>query len=184
MKEEVIRLAHGSGGLLTSNLIKNTILKYFKHKTLKQLTDSAELRMTDKNIAFTTDSYVVDPLFFPGGDIGMLAICGTVNDLAMQGAVPKYTSLSLIIEEGLPVPLFEKILSSAARAARKAKVDVVKRLPSFDTTRLRCATQPSAVSLQPSATIASASPSVAPHRLREATAHTCLLRSASIDASS
>ncbi len=125
MREERIRLAHGSGGLLTSNLIKSTILKYFKHKTLKQLTDSAELRMTDKNIAFTTDSYVVDPLIFPGGDIGMLSVCGTVNDLAVQGAVPKYISLSLIIEEGLPVSLFEKILSSAALAARKAKVDVV-----------------------------------------------------------
>ncbi|KPK69496.1 hydrogenase expression/formation protein HypE, partial [candidate division WOR_3 bacterium SM23_60] len=95
MKDERIRLAHGSGGLLTSQLIKQTILTYFKNKTLKQLTDSAALRMASKNIAFTTDSYVIDPIFFPGGDIGSLAIYGTVNDLAMQGAVPQYISLSL-----------------------------------------------------------------------------------------
>ncbi len=125
MTETHIRLAHGSGGLLTSQLIKRTILKYFKNKTLKQLTDSATLRMTDRHIAFTTDSYVIDPIFFPGGDIGMLAIYGTVNDLAMQGAVPRYISFSLIIEEGFSIQKLERILKSAALAARKARVDVV-----------------------------------------------------------
>jgi hydrogenase expression/formation protein HypE len=125
MTDKTIRLAHGSGGLLTHKLIKNTILKYFKSKTLGQLNDSAELSVPDRKIAFTTDSYVVDPLFFPGGDIGMLAIYGTVNDLAMQGAVPQYISLSLIIEDGLSFKNLERILSSAARAAQKAKVEVV-----------------------------------------------------------
>ncbi|KPK68232.1 hydrogenase expression/formation protein HypE, partial [candidate division WOR_3 bacterium SM23_60] len=125
MTKETIRLAHGSGGLLTSQLIKRIILKYFKNKTLKQLTDSAALRMTSKNIAFTTDSYVIDPIFFPGGDIGMLAIYGTVNDLAMQGAVPRYISFSLIIEEGFSIHDFERVLKSAAQAARKARVEVV-----------------------------------------------------------
>ena len=125
MKVESIRLAHGSGGLLTSQLIKRTILTYFKNKTLRQLTDSAALRMTTKNIAFTTDSYVIDPIFFPGGDIGMLAIYGTVNDLAMQGAVPRYISFSLIIEEGFPIHDLERVLKSAAQAARKARVEVV-----------------------------------------------------------
>lgn len=125
MTKETIRLAHGSGGLLTSQLIKRIILKYFKNKTLKQLTDSAALRMTSKNIAFTTDSYVIDPIFFPGGDIGMLSIYGTVNDLAMQGAVPRYISFSLIIEEGLSIQDLERVLKSAAQAARKARVEVV-----------------------------------------------------------
>lgn len=125
MTKGTIRLAHGSGGLLTSQLIKQTILTYFKNKTLKQLTDSAALRMTSKNIAFTTDSYVIDPIFFPGGDIGSLAIYGTVNDLAMQGAVPQYISLSLIIEEGLSLQNLESVLKSAAQAARRARVEVV-----------------------------------------------------------
>ncbi|KPK71304.1 hydrogenase expression/formation protein HypE, partial [candidate division WOR_3 bacterium SM23_60] len=93
--------------------------------TLKQLTDSAALRMTSKNIAFTTDSYVIDPIFFPGGDIGSLAIYGTVNDLAMQGAVPQYISLSLIIEEGLSLRNLERVLKSAAQAAQRARVEVV-----------------------------------------------------------
>lgn len=125
MKAERIRLAHGSGGLLTSQLVKQTILKYFKSKTLKQLTDSAALCMTKRQIAFTTDSYVIDPIFFPGGDIGSLAIHGTVNDLAMQGAIPRYISFSLIIEEGLPIQDLEHVLKSAAQAAHKARVEVV-----------------------------------------------------------
>ncbi len=124
-ESSTVKLGHGSGGLLTSRLIKTSILKYFKDQTLKRLEDSAELRLKSKNIAFTTDSYVVNPIFFPGGDIGTLAICGTVNDLAMKGAIPKFISFSLIIEEGLPFKELEIILQSTARAAKRARVSVV-----------------------------------------------------------
>lgn len=125
MKHETIRLAHGAGGLLTSQLIRDVILKYFNNKILKRLEDSAEVNIQSGNIAFTTDSYVINPIFFPGGDIGKLAICGTVNDIVMKGAIPKFISFSLIIEEGFPFRDFEKILKSASQAARKAKIRVV-----------------------------------------------------------
>ncbi len=125
MKHETIQLAHGAGGLLTSRLIKDVILKYFNNKIIKRLEDSAEVNIQSRNIAFTTDSYVINPIFFPGGDIGKLAICGTVNDIAMKGAIPKFISFSLIIEEGFPFRDLEKILNSASRAARKAKIQVV-----------------------------------------------------------
>ncbi|OPX18038.1 hydrogenase expression/formation protein HypE [candidate division WOR-3 bacterium 4484_100] len=124
-KEKTIKLGYGSGGLLTSKLINDVILKYFKNKTLKKLEDSAELKLTSYNLAFTTDSYVINPIFFPGGDIGALAINGTVNDLAMKGAIPKFISFSLIIEEGLPFAELEKILDSAAHSAKSAGVQVV-----------------------------------------------------------
>ena len=120
-----IKLGHGSGGLLTNRLIKDTILRYFKHPVLELLEDSAQIKVSGGDLAFTTDSYVIDPIFFPGGDIGMLAVYGTVNDLAMKGAIPKYLSFSVIIEEGFPIDAFKRIISSAARAARKAKVHVV-----------------------------------------------------------
>ncbi len=125
MKHNKIRLGHGSGGLLMSRLIKDVVLKYFDNKILKRLEDAAELPTPRNKIAFTTDSYVVDPIFFPGGDIGKLAICGTINDLVMKGAVPKYLSLSFIIEEGFDLDALEKILRSAARTARAAGVAVV-----------------------------------------------------------
>ncbi len=108
-----------------SRLIKDVVLKYFDNKILKRLEDAAELPTPRNKIAFTTDSYVVDPIFFPGGDIGKLAICGTINDLVMKGAVPKYLSLSFIIEEGFDLDALEKILRSAARTARAAGVAVV-----------------------------------------------------------
>lgn len=125
MREQVIRLAHGSGGLLSSRLIRDVVLKYFKDKEIKRLDDSAELALESRDVAFTTDSYVIDPIFFPGGDIGKLAICGTVNDLAMQGALPQYISVSLIIEEGFLLHDLERILKSASRAAKQARVRVV-----------------------------------------------------------
>ena len=125
MKQDRIRLGHGSGGLLMSHLIKEVILKYFDNKILQRLEDAAELPTPKEKVAFTTDSYVVDPIFFPGGDIGKLAICGTINDLVMKGAIPKYLSLSLIIEEGFALADLDKILKSAARTARKAGVSVV-----------------------------------------------------------
>ena len=96
---KTILLGHGSGGKLTGDLIKNTFLKHFNNPVLSALTDSATIKVRDELIAFTTDSYVVDPVFFPGGDIGKLAICGTVNDLAVAGADPKFISVAFIIEE-------------------------------------------------------------------------------------
>ncbi|MGQ9535233.1 MAG: hydrogenase expression/formation protein HypE [bacterium] len=122
---EFITLGHGAGGLLTSRLIKDLILKYFPDPTLKRLEDSAELNLQKHNIAFTTDSYVIKPIFFPGGDIGKLSICGTVNDLTMKGAIPEYISFSLILEEGLSFNELEKILKSASATARRAGVRVV-----------------------------------------------------------
>ncbi|MEO0205197.1 MAG: hydrogenase expression/formation protein HypE [candidate division WOR-3 bacterium] len=125
MEHKFITLGHGSGGSLTIKLIKELILKYFPDPILKRLEDSAELKVSHKNIAFTTDSYVVDPIFFPGGDIGKLAICGTINDLAMKGAKPEYISFSLILEEGLSFSELEKILKSASNIAKKARVRIV-----------------------------------------------------------
>ena len=125
MIEDRIRLGHGSGGLLTSQLIHTVILKYFDNEILNRLEDAAELPAAKQKLAFTTDSYVVDPIFFPGGDIGKLAICGTINDLAVKGAIPRSLSLALIIEEGFKFSDLEKILKSAARTARDAGVKVV-----------------------------------------------------------
>jgi hydrogenase expression/formation protein HypE len=125
MKDKLITLAHGAGGQTARNLIRDTVLKYFTSPVLRRLEDSARIRAATRDLAFTTDSYVVDPVFFPGGDIGRLAVCGTVNDLAMKGAVPKYISFALIIEEGFSLADLEKILRSASRAAREAAVAVV-----------------------------------------------------------
>uniref|UniRef100_A0A7C4TDX8 Hydrogenase expression/formation protein HypE n=1 Tax=candidate division WOR-3 bacterium TaxID=2052148 RepID=A0A7C4TDX8_UNCW3 len=125
MKNDYITLGYGSGGLLTGRLIKKLILKYFPDPILKRLEDSAELHLGNKKIAFTTDSYVVNPIFFPGGDIGKLSICGTINDLAMKGAIPEYISFSLIIEEGLTFLELERILKSASEVAKRARVRVV-----------------------------------------------------------
>jgi hydrogenase expression/formation protein HypE len=125
MSEEKILLAHGSGGKLSHDLIKNVFLPRFLNPFLEPLDDSAKIIHRDGAIAFTTDSYVVNPLFFPGGDIGKLAVCGTVNDLSMIGATPSYLSLSLIIEEGFPIELLKKIISSIQEASEQAKVNIV-----------------------------------------------------------
>ena len=123
--ESNILLGHGSGGKLTHNLIKELFVKYFDNPILRQQTDSALLQIDSSNIAFTTDSYVVDPIFFPGGNIGKLAVCGTVNDLAVSGATPKYISASFIIEEGFPLKELDMIVSSMAAEAKKAGVLIV-----------------------------------------------------------
>jgi len=99
MSGEKILLAHGGGGRLTDELIRNVILPAFGNSILNKLTDAAELQTNQNNIYFTTDGFVVKPLFFNGGDIGKLAICGTINDLAVSGAKPIALSMSLIIEE-------------------------------------------------------------------------------------
>lgn len=121
-KTSNILLAHGSGGKLQGELIENVILKYFNNPVLRLLEDSAVLK---EKIAFTTDSYVVKPVFFPGGDIGKLAVSGTVNDILCSGARAAYISLSLIIEEGFPVDRLELILGSARSEAKRAGVEVV-----------------------------------------------------------
>jgi hydrogenase expression/formation protein HypE len=125
MKKEKILLAHGSGGRLTHNLIKEVILKSFSNPILKHLDDSAVLELKKKKVALSSDSYVVDPIFFPGGDIGKLAVYGTVNDLAMSGAVPLYLTSSLIIEEGFSLKDLKRIIGSMKEAAQKANVLIV-----------------------------------------------------------
>lgn len=119
-----IQLSHGSGGKETQDLINSLIKKHLGNKILNKMEDSAVLKAPGK-IAFTTDSFVVQPLFFPGGDIGKLALCGTVNDLAVMGAVPEHLSLSLIIEEGLDLKDLERILKSIARECQKGKFGIV-----------------------------------------------------------
>jgi hydrogenase expression/formation protein HypE len=119
-----ILLAHGGGGRLMGQLIRQTILPRLGDQS-GQLKDSAELDLDSSRICFTTDSYVVKPLFFNGGDIGKLAVCGTINDLAVSGAKPAAISLSLIIETGFEIALLEKILDSAAKAARDNNVKIV-----------------------------------------------------------
>ncbi len=116
-----VSLELGSGGKLMRDFISNHIIKTFNNRYLNELTDASHL---PPGIAFTTDSYVVDPIFFPGGDIGSLAVNGTVNDLVVSGAQPQYISLSLIIEEGLNWQELEKILRSIKRSALKAGVEI------------------------------------------------------------
>ena len=121
----MITLAHGSGGSLTGSLISDLFRRYFDNSFLAEAHDAARLPMIPGRLAFTTDSYVINPLVFPGGDIGKLAICGTVNDLAMSGAKPLYISCGFILEEGLPLALLEQVVGSMAVAAREAGVLIV-----------------------------------------------------------
>ncbi len=125
MKNDKITLAHGSGGKLTHELVKKLFLPRFNNKALSQLGDSAILPIHGMRIAFTTDSYVVKPLFFPGGDIGRLAVNGTINDLAVVGAEPMFLSAGFIIEEGFELSLLEKVVNSMKEAATLAVVEIV-----------------------------------------------------------
>lgn len=120
-----ITIAHGSGGKITNELIKDMFFKYFKNDILDKCDDAAVVGVSGDKIAFTTDSFVVKPVFFPGGDIGKIAVCGTVNDLAVSGAEAKYISCGFIIEEGFPEKDLEKIVRSIAGWALKAGVFVV-----------------------------------------------------------
>lgn len=122
--DEAILLAHGSGSKLSHDLIEKHLLQPFHNPLLDKLDDSAVFDLEGR-IALTTDSYVVSPIFFPGGDIGKLAVCGTVNDLAMSGAVPLYLSLSLIIEEGLELAELDKVIISIKAAAEEAGVKII-----------------------------------------------------------
>lgn len=125
MNEPFILLGHGSGGKLSHDLTNGLFLKHFSNPLLGKLTDSAVIATGGQKLSFTTDSYVVDPLFFPGGNIGKLAVCGTVNDLAVSGAHPLYLSAGFIIEEGLPIGLLEEIVATMAEEAGKAGVQIV-----------------------------------------------------------
>ncbi len=120
-----ITLDHGSGGSASSELIESLFLEYLTDPVLNRMEDAAVLNVRGKKLAFSTDSFVVDPIFFPGGSIGELAINGTINDLAMQGARPVCLSLGLIIEEGLGFKDLERIIRDIAHACRKAEVPVV-----------------------------------------------------------
>ena len=124
-KKDRILLAHGGGGQLTDELVREHIVPRFNNKALAELGDSARLDVATGSLCFTTDSYVVKPLFFNGGDIGKLAVCGTINDLAVAGSKPVALALSLIIEEGFKFEWLEKILASIAEAARQNHVDIV-----------------------------------------------------------
>ncbi|MFH0790666.1 MAG: hydrogenase expression/formation protein HypE [Candidatus Omnitrophota bacterium] len=117
-----ILLSHGSGGRLTHQLLKELIISNFANPILNKLDDSAVFKHQRGRLAFTTDSFVVKPLFFPGGDIGKLAVCGTVNDLAVMGAKPLYLTAAFIVEEGLEIGLLEKIIQSMRKAAESAGV--------------------------------------------------------------
>ena len=122
--EEVL-LAHGSGGKLTAQLIERLFLPAFRNPLLEALDDQAVVAVNGSRLAFTTDSYVVTPIFFPGGDIGELAVNGTINDLAVGGAEPLCLSLACILEEGLPLGDLQRIVESARRAAERAGVHIV-----------------------------------------------------------
>ncbi|GAW91121.1 hydrogenase expression/formation protein HypE [Calderihabitans maritimus] len=123
--EDKILLAHGSGGKLYRRLVNEVFLPAFQNPVLAKLEDQANLTVPKGNIAFTTDSYVVNPLFFPGGDIGKLAVCGTVNDLAVGGAKPLYLSVGFIIEEGFSLSSLRDIVNSMKKAAEEAGVEIV-----------------------------------------------------------
>jgi len=124
MSSPLINMDHGSGGKLTQNLIK-IFTNYFENSGLESMTDSAVFENNTGISAFTTDSYVVNPLNFPGGDIGKLAVCGTVNDLAVSGAVPMYLSCAFILEEGFEIDKLKKIVRSMAESAKQAKVKII-----------------------------------------------------------
>lgn len=121
---DIITLGHGSGGLLTNQLLESGVFDLLKNDLLDEHLDGARFSL-EGPLAFSTDSFVIAPIFFPGGNIGELAVNGTVNDLAMCGAVPRYLSLAFIIEEGLPVSEFWDVLVGIKRAAEKAGVLIV-----------------------------------------------------------
>ncbi|HYX92417.1 MAG TPA: AIR synthase related protein, partial [Myxococcaceae bacterium] len=122
---EQVLMGHGSGGKLTAQLIETVLLPAFRNPALEPLDDQAVVPLGGARLALTTDSYVVTPIFFPGGDIGELAVNGTVNDLAVGGARPLYLTLSLILEEGFALDDLKRVIESVRRAAGAAGVQIV-----------------------------------------------------------
>src|SRR5579863_8774465 len=130
IRDATVNLAHGSGGRAMRDLIEDVFVSTFNNPTLAALEDQAVFALADlathgDRLAFTTDSYVVDPLFFPGGDIGTLAVAGTVNDLAMCGARPLFLSCGMVLEEGLDVDILRRVAASMKRVADRAGVAIV-----------------------------------------------------------
>lgn len=125
MHHDQIVLGHGSGGKLSAELLESVFLPAFSNPTLDKLDDQAVLQINGSRLAFTTDSFVVTPIFFPGGDIGRLAINGTVNDLAMSGARPRYLAAAFILEEGLSMDELRRIVASMSECAKAAGVQLV-----------------------------------------------------------
>jgi hydrogenase expression/formation protein HypE len=126
----VITMAHGSGGSAMQQLLDEIFLPAFANPLLDQREDQARLSLAEltqqgDRLAFTTDSYVIDPIFFPGGDIGKLAVCGTANDLAVSGAFPRYLSCGFILEEGLPLVDLQRLVASMAATAQQAGIRIV-----------------------------------------------------------
>lgn len=124
-RPSTIQLAHGGGGRLSREIVENIFRPAFGESCQKQRHDGATFAVTQGRMAMTTDGYVVKPLFFPGGDIGTLAICGTINDLAMCGAIPRYLSVSFILEEGFSFGDLERIVASMAATAKAAGVEII-----------------------------------------------------------
>ncbi|HHG8772798.1 TPA: hydrogenase expression/formation protein HypE [Raoultella planticola] len=125
-----VQLAHGSGGQAMQQLIATLFIQAFANPWLAEQEDQARLDLAQlaaqgDRLAFSTDSYVIDPLFFPGGDIGKLAVCGTANDVAVSGALPRYLSCGFILEEGLEMDLLERVVKSMARTAQAAEIAIV-----------------------------------------------------------
>jgi hydrogenase expression/formation protein HypE len=123
--QDFVTLAHGGGGRMMHSLLDRVVIPAFGHQPLESRHDGAVVKVNQGRLAFTTDSYVVHPLFFPGGDIGTLAVTGTVNDLAMCGARPLCLSAGFILEEGLPIATLERVVASMARTAKAAHVAIV-----------------------------------------------------------
>src|SRR5450631_2120025 len=120
-----IVLGHGSGGRLSAELLRDVFLPLFSNPVLDRMDDQAIVEIGGARIAFTTDSFVVQPLFFPGGDIGKLAVHGTVNDLAVGGAIPRFLAAAFILEEGLPLDDLRRIAASMRAACAEAGVTLV-----------------------------------------------------------
>lgn len=125
MKNKKITLSHGAGGSMTQQLVNDLFYKYFHNSILEQKLDSALLSLKSGKWAMTTDSFVVKPIFFPGGDIGKLSVCGTANDLAVMGAVPLYLTCSFIIEEGFDIKELEVIVQSMEKTAREDGITII-----------------------------------------------------------
>ncbi len=130
LRAETINMSHGGGGKAMRDLIEDVFIGSFDNEELSMLEDQARINLSSltalgDRLALTTDSYVVDPIFFNGGDIGKLAVCGTVNDLAVGGAVPLYLTCGMIIEEGLSVADLRRIVASMKAAADEAGVKIV-----------------------------------------------------------
>ena len=131
MDNELVLLAHGGGGVLSHELVERVFLKHLANQALGALEDASDITLVDDQgrllgqPVLTTDSYVVRPIFFPGGDIGKLAVCGTVNDLSMRGARPMALSAGFILEEGLPLAHLERVVASMAATAQEAGVQIV-----------------------------------------------------------